>query len=162
MHNLCNIHKKWSMLTSLVLLIIDQISKFLVLNNIGNGDIVNVAPCLNFILTFNQGVTFGLLKANSYVHFILLLTGVCIMSLIVTIWWLRAENTIQRYATALILSGAFGNLIDRLRFHGVVDFIDFHILGYHWYTFNVADAAIVVGVGLLLLDTISKRGVLAK
>jgi signal peptidase II len=149
--------QKSSVVIALLLVLIDQISKFLVIKNIGHEDVINITPCLNFILTFNKGVTFGLLKANSSLHLVLLLAGICIMSLVVGIWWIRAENSIQRYATAMILSGAFGNLIDRLRFHGVVDFIDFHIFGYHWYTFNVADSAIVLGVGLLLLDNFLKK-----
>jgi signal peptidase II len=148
--------KKGSIIAAFLLFFADQLSKFLVLESIGYGEIVNVSPCFNFILTFNAGVTFGLLKAHSDLHFILLVTGVCIMSLVVAIWWFRAENALQRYATAMILSGALGNLADRLRFHGVVDFIDFHIFGFHWYTFNVADAAIVLGVGLLLLDSFYK------
>ena len=148
-----SVSKKGSVFTALLLLFADQISKFLVIKNIGAVDVINIAPCLNFVLTFNKGVTFGLLKANSYYHTMFLLAGACVMSVIVTIWWLKSENIIQRYATAMILSGAFGNMIDRTRFHGVVDFIDFHVFGYHWYTFNVADSAIVIGVGLLLLDS---------
>ncbi len=62
----------------------------------------------------------------------------------------------QRYATAMILAGALGNLADRIRFRAVVDFLDFHVFGWHWYTFNVADSAIVLGVGLLLLDSFCK------
>jgi signal peptidase II len=148
--------KKGSIIAAFLLFFADQISKFLVLESIGYGEIVNVAPCFNFILTFNAGVTFGLLKAHSDLHFMLLVAGVCVMSVVVAIWWFRAENILQRYATAMILSGALGNLADRLRFRGVVDFIDFHIFGFHWYTFNVADAAIVLGVGLLLLDSFYK------
>jgi signal peptidase II len=72
------------------------------------------------------------------------------------VWWWRAENALQRYATAIILFGAFGNLADRLRFRAVVDFLDFHIYGWHWYTFNLADSAIVLGVGLLMLDSFYK------
>ena len=108
------------------------------------------------MLVFNPGVTFGLLRAYSNVHFLLLVGGVCVLSCIVGIWWYKAENAMQRYATAMILAGALGNLADRIRFHAVVDFLDFHVFGWHWYTFNVADSAIVLGVGLLLLDSFCK------
>jgi signal peptidase II len=151
-----NIPKKGSIIVAILLFCADQISKFLVLENIGTSEIIYVASNLNFTLTFNAGVTFGLLKAYSNLHFILLVVGVCIMSIVVAVWWFRAENSIQRYATAMILAGAFGNLVDRLRFHSVVDFIDFHFLGYHWYTFNIADSAIVIGVGLLFVDNLYK------
>jgi signal peptidase II len=149
--------KKGSIITAVLLLLIDQFSKFLVLEKINIGEAVNIAPCFNFILTFNNGVTFGWLKAYSNLQFILLVVGVCVMSVIVAFWWLRAENSTQRYATAIILAGAIGNLVDRLRLRGVVDFIDFYIFDYHWYTFNVADAAIVIGVVLLLLDSFFKK-----
>lgn len=148
-----SIPKKGSLLAAFLLLALDQVSKFLVLQNVSNNDVITITPFLNFILTFNKGVTFGLLKANDSYHIILLLAGAFAMSLVVIMWWLRSENVMQRYATATILSGAIGNIIDRIRFQGVVDFIDFHIFGYHWYTFNVADSAIVVGVGFLLLDS---------
>lgn len=148
--------KKGSVTLATLLFLADQISKFLVLENIGPGEIVSVAPCFNFVLTFNIGITFGLLKAHSDLHFILLVTGVCVMSCVVAFWWFKAENALQRYATAMIISGALGNLVDRLRFHGVVDFIDFYIMNFHWYTFNVADSAIVLGVGLLMLDSFYK------
>ncbi len=148
--------KKGSIIAAILLFWVDQIAKFLVLENIGTGEIVNVASNLNFVLTFNAGVTFGLLKAYSNLHFTLLVAGVCLMSCVVVVWWFRAENALQRYATAMILAGALGNLTDRLRFHAVVDFIDLHLMGMHWYTFNVADSAIVLGVGILLLESFFK------
>jgi len=145
--------KKSSIILAIFLFLADQITKFLVLKNIAYGENVVIAPCLNFALTFNAGVTFGLLKAHSNLHLILLVMGVCLVSCFVIVWWYKSENMLQRFATSMILAGAMGNLVDRLRFHKVVDFIDFHLMGYHWYTFNVADASIVLGVGLLLLDS---------
>lgn len=152
--------KKGSITIAFLVFIADQFSKFLVMEHVGPGEIVEIIPCLNFMLAFNPGVTFGLLRAYSNVHYILLVTGVCALSCIVSVWWYKAENPIQRYATAMILAGALGNLVDRLRFRAVVDFLDFHVFGWHWYTFNVADSAIVFGVGLLLLDNFcqSKNG----
>lgn len=148
--------RKGSITIAFLVFIADQISKFWVMEHVGPGEIVEVIPCLNFMLAFNPGVTFGLLRAYSNTHYILLVTGVCVLSCIVSVWWYKAENSIQRYATAMILAGALGNLVDRLRFRAVVDFIDFHVFGWHWYTFNVADSAIVLGVGLLLLDNFCK------
>jgi signal peptidase II len=150
------IPKKGSITIAFLVFIADQISKFWVMEHVGPGEIVEVIPCLNFMLVFNPGVTFGLLRAYSNIHYILLVTGVCVLSCIISVWWYKAENSIQRYATAMILAGALGNLVDRLRFRAVVDFLDFHVFGWHWYTFNVADSAIVLGVGLLLLDNFCK------
>lgn len=152
------IPKKGSIWIAFFILIFDQLSKFWVVEHIGPGEIVHIASCLNFMLAFNPGVTFGLLRAYSNLHYLLLVSGVVLLSCIVTFWWWKAENLLQRYATAMILAGALGNLADRVRFRAVVDFIDFHVFGWHWYTFNVADSAIVLGVGLLMLDSfLSKR-----
>lgn len=148
--------KKSSIIIAALVFIADQLSKFWVMEHIGPGEILHVAPCLNFMLAFNPGVTFGLLRAYSNVHYLLLIGGVCVLSCIVSVWWYKAENILQRYATAMILAGALGNLADRIRFRAVVDFLDFHVFGWHWYTFNVADSAIVLGVGLLLLDSFCK------
>jgi signal peptidase II len=148
--------KGGSIIVAFLAFVVDQLSKFWVMETIGPGEIVDIIPCLNFALVFNPGVTFGWLRAYSNFHYMLLVSVVCIMSVVVIIWWVRAENLIQRFATAMILAGALGNLVDRIRFRAVVDFIDFHIFGWHWYTFNLADSAIVLGVGLLLLDNFYK------
>ena len=149
--------KKGSIIIACLVFIADQFSKFWVMENIGTGEILHVAPCLNFMLAYNPGVTFGLLRAYSNVHYLLLVAGICVLSCIVSVWWYKAENLVQRYATAMILAGALGNLVDRIRFHAVVDFLDFHVFGWHWYTFNVADSAIVLGVGMLLLDSFCSK-----
>ena len=95
--------KKDSVLIGLLVFVLDQMSKFWILEHVGSGEIVHVFPCLNFMLAYNPGVTFGLLRAYSNVHYILLVAGVCALSCIVTVWWWRAENALQRYATAIIL-----------------------------------------------------------
>ncbi len=68
------------------------------------------------------------------------------------LWIWQARTKMMSLAFGLVLGGAIGNLSDRLRFGAVTDFLDFHIYGYHWYTFNIADCAIVIGVGLILLE----------
>lgn len=148
--------KKRSIVVGILVFILDQFSKFWVLEHVGTNEILHINSYLNFMLAFNPGVTFGLLRAYSHTHYILLVLGVCILSCVVSVWWWKAESIIQRYATAIIFFGAIGNLVDRLRFRAVIDFIDFHIFGWHWYTFNLADSAIVLGVGLLFLDNFCK------
>jgi len=144
--------KKGSLLIGCLVLLLDQISKFWVLENVSSSETLSICSCLNFVLAFNPGITFGLLHAYSNIHYILLVLAVFMLICLVTVWWWKAETILQRYATAIILFGALGNLVDRVRLRAVVDFIDFHIFGWHWYTFNLADSAIVLGVGLLLLD----------
>jgi len=71
---------------------------------------------------------------------------------------LRVQSRLLEVGLGLVIGGALGNVIDRLRFQAVVDFIDLHAVGYHWPAFNVADAAVTIGVSLLLLDSFSRRG----
>ena len=113
---------------------------------------VKITPFLNFRLSWNKGVTFGLLNDFSpWMPYFLIAVAVAIMLLLLN--WLRHVKTLTTaMGLGFVMGGAVGNVIDRVRFGAVVDFIDFHIADYHWYTFNVADSAILAGVGLLLLE----------
>lgn len=137
-----------------VVLAADQGSKGWVLNGLGLPDLgsVPVLPGLNFTFVQNQGVTFGLFKAGGE-YGPLLLAGVAVAIVVALgVWLRRAENPLVAIALGAIGGGAVGNIIDRLRFGWVVDFIHVHVGSWSWYVFNVADAAIVCGVGALLLD----------
>jgi len=108
----------------------------------------------NFRLAGNQGVAFGLgntLPEGWRVPLFVLITAVA-AAVIVTLYRKAEQQGLQRVALTLILGGAFGNIIDRIRLGYVVDFIDWHLGDKHWPTFNIADVAISVGVGLLLID----------
>lgn len=137
----------------LLVFLADQVSKIWVLNTISYGEIMHITDFFNIVLTYNHGVTFGMLKAYSNLQFYILSSAITAIIILVFAWWLKAENNLQRYATALIISGALGNLCDRMRFRAVVDFLDFHINGWHWYAFNIADSAIVCGVILLIAES---------
>jgi len=120
------------------------------------GDVERTIPVtsfLNFALVWNKGVTFGLFNKNTQ-HFLpYILIGVAALILFLLGRWLwRTGSTPVALALGAIMGGAIGNVIDRLRYGAVVDFLDFHYGTYHWYAFNIADAAIVTGVALLLLD----------
>ena len=103
------------------------------------------------VLVWNRGVSFGMFSdAGSAGP--LILTCLAIAVVIGLIYWLRqAEGWGTLIGLGLVIGGALGNVIDRIRFGAVVDFLDFHIAQYHWPAFNVADAAICVGAGLLLI-----------
>ena len=133
----------------------DQFSKRWLLGVMQPPHTVEVAPFLNFVLVWNRGVTFGLLNRleHSYVSYFLIAVGAVILFFLGR-WLWRTSSGLVAIGLGAIMGGAIGNIIDRLRFGAVVDFLDFHYLGYHWYAFNVADAAIVTGVGLLLLDNL--------
>ncbi len=135
-------------------LVLDQATKWLVLRALDPFEAVAVAPFFNLVLVWNRGVTFGMFReAGAHGPWLLTLLAVGIGAFLVH--WLRRETRpVARTALWLVLAGAVGNVIDRLRFGAVVDFLDFHALGYHWPAFNVADSAIVVGAGLILLDSL--------
>ncbi|MCD6526014.1 MAG: signal peptidase II [Desulfuromonas sp.] len=107
----------------------------------------------NISYVHNNGAAFGIL-ADSAVR-IPLLSGVAIIACLVILWImgrLPKSAQFQRLGLSLVFSGAAGNLIDRLRLGAVIDFIDVHWYQHHWPAFNIADSAITIGVGLLLLD----------
>jgi len=144
------------LVAAVLVLLADQASKWAILSLIDlpqRGRIV-LAPVLNLAMVKNSGVTFGLLTGfGEWGH--LLLSGLAICVVVALVVWLRrAESPLAATALGAIAGGAIGNVIDRLRFGSVVDFIDVHLGDWHWYVFNVADAAIVCGVAALVLENL--------
>lgn len=150
---------KWIVLAVLIVLI-DQASKLWVLANFTRQDVMQLTPWLNFILAFNYGAAFSFLgDAGGWQRwfFTALAVGVSAV-LIVWIYRLPTNARWMPLTLSLILGGAVGNVIDRVRFGYVVDFIDFHIGSWHFATFNVADMAITVGAIMLLIDAFFLSG----
>lgn len=133
----------------------DQLSKWWVLRNVSSSSATAVTPFLNFVLVHNKGVTFGLLNNinHEYMPYILSAVAAVILFLLGRWLWLTTSLSVA-LGLGAIMGGAVGNVIDRVRFGSVVDFLDFYYQNYHWYAFNVADAAIVTGVSLLMLDSL--------
>ncbi len=146
-------------LAALLVLAADQASKWWIVNGLDLPELGSVALLPVFSLTFvrNTGVTFGMLGGLGDVGaWILALVALAVV--VALFFWLRrAETRIVATALGAIAGGAVGNVLDRLRFGWVVDFLDAHAFGFHWYVFNVADAAIVCGVGVLLLDSMVRK-----
>jgi signal peptidase II len=105
-------------------------------------------------MVWNRGVTFGLLAGEAPWHRILLAVLSLAVAAFLLRWIARAENRLTAVALGAVVGGAIGNVIDRLRFGAVVDFADAWIGGWHWYVFNLADAAIVLGVVALVADAL--------
>ena len=146
---------------SLAVLFLDQWSKGLVTRTMEVHQSKTVVPDL-FDLTYvrNTGAAFGLFASvDSSLKAILLNSIAVIVFLIVSAYALRSSHKSIRLQVglALILGGAVGNLLDRVRFGYVVDFLDFAISGHHWPAFNVADSAICIGVALLFLDMLGSE-----
>ncbi|MBI5560009.1 MAG: signal peptidase II [Deltaproteobacteria bacterium] len=131
--------------------LIDQITKALVTSSIGQNSVVPVVTGLFNLVNFrNPGAAFGLLREGDILRTVLLVL-VSILALIVIAALLRqSKDGWTIFSLSLIAGGAVGNLIDRVRFGEVVDFLDFYINGWHWPAFNVADSAITAGVVLSL------------
>jgi signal peptidase II len=148
----------WYGLSFLVLgvLAADQISKYAVEKLTSTGSLRVIIPgMLNLVHTSNPGVAFGWLadSRSPWLTSVLIAFSVAVIALLV--WLLatdRAGDWLGKCGLALILGGAAGNVLDRVLRRSVTDFIDFHVGSYHWYTFNVADSAIVIGASLVVLE----------
>jgi signal peptidase II len=140
------------------IIVADQLAKWAVLGHFAPGEGRAVTGFFNLVLVFNRGAAFSFLaqaggwQAPLFIGFALLAAAV--------VSWLivrDAQKTLFCFGLALILGGALGNVIDRLRFGHVVDFLDFHALGAHWPAFNVADSAITVGAVVLVIESFLPR-----
>ena len=128
---------------------LDRVTKINIINHQLNNSILFINDYLNLELVWNTGIGFGLFSqnANIYYHFISLL----IFFVIVFLSYLISKaNFADKIFFALILGGALGNFYDRLLYFAVPDFIDFHINDFHWFTFNIADIFITVGIILII------------
>ena len=117
-----------------------------------------VLPFFNLVLVFNSGAAFSFLAdAGGWQKWFFVVLALAISTWIVVMLKRHAADVLQSTALALVLGGALGNVIDRLRFGAVVDFLDFHVAGAHWPAFNVADSAITVGVLLLVWHSFTHK-----
>ena len=142
-------------LTALLVLAADQASKYWVLHVLDLPDLRQLVllPVLNVTMVWNRGVTFGLLNGfGDWGHIILAVLALAVVAAL-GFWLNRATSWLMAASIGAIAGGAIGNVIDRLRYGAVVDFIHAHLGEWSWYVFNVADAAIVCGVAALLLDS---------
>ncbi len=137
----------------------DQASKAWILDGLQLPELgrVDLVPGVSLTMVWNQGVTFGLFKADGHWGALLLVAVAVAIVAALAVWLRRAETALVAVALGAIAGGAIGNVLDRLRYGAVVDFIHLHAAGWSWYVFNVADAAIVCGVAALMLDGLRPR-----
>ena len=142
----------------LFIFFLDRLSKIYILNLEICGVTIDfyINPFLNFYLVWNSGIGFGLaaMDSNIYYH---LVTGIIVIVNFILIYMILKSKGIYAYLLALIIGGALGNLVDRIYYHAVPDFIDLHIANYHWFIFNVADIFITLGIIGLLIVELTKR-----
>ncbi len=144
---------------ALLVLIADQASKNWALYGLGFIECPACAPVevtsfFNLTMVWNEGISYGLFPADSAGEKYLLIGFSLGMALILTWWLVRADGRWLALGLGLVIGGAIGNVIDRVLYGAVVDFFHFHAFGYSWYVFNVADAAIVLGVVAILIDAV--------
>ena len=134
-------------LAALAAFVVDQVAKTIVVSNasILNAG-VSVFPGFNLTFHRNDGVTFGLLGGAPWWSLVVLALAVCAWLAVIM---LRTRNRIEAIAYGSIIGGALGNVMDRVRFRAVTDFLDFYVGSAHWPAFNIADVFVVSGVGLL-------------
>ena len=150
--------KPWFGLAGLVI-VLDQISKWLVLNHIQFGESIYVAPFWNWVLTFNPGAAFSFLADQpGWQRWFFTLLALGVSAWIALELKKHPQQKLLSLALTLIMGGALGNVIDRVRFGAVVDFIQWHAAGFYWPAFNIADSAITVGAVLLVFEQLTAAG----
>ena len=146
--------------TAIAVVVLDQLSKAGVLGFFTGylaGQQQKITSFFNIVLIHNRGMSFGLFNYGGGLN-ALLFSLVAAAIVTVLIYWLsRVDSSLLAVAIGLIIGGAIGNVIDRIRLGAVVDFLDFHVGSWHWPSFNVADSAICIGVAVMLLDGLLLR-----
>jgi len=143
----------------LFIFIMDRISKIYLLNLEVSGTEVDfyINSFLNFYLVWNSGIGFGLIPMDSNIYYHAMTTIIIIVNLALIYFLFRSRGSYV-YLLSIIIGGSLGNLFDRLYYHAVPDFIDFHLGNYHWFIFNIADIFITLGIiGLLLIELTKKE-----
>ena len=129
----------------------DQFSKYMLAVNLSNGENIPFGDYFSLVKVWNTGVSFSMFNNHGDLGRIVL----CVLSLAVCAfllyWMLKEKNVLKVISLGLIIGGALGNVVDRVRFGAVLDFLDFHIAGYHWPAFNLADSFICIGAGVLIV-----------
>jgi len=137
------------LLLLLITLSLDQASKFIIVHNYADVKIT-ITSFFDIALVYNKGISFGLFNNFTYSnYFFLFLSSIIVCYLFK--WLKTSRNITETLGLELIIGGAVGNIIDRLFYPGVVDFLEFHWKHYYWPSFNIADSAICLGVCILLI-----------
>ena len=146
------------LLPAIAVVVLDQISKYIIAITIAKyGSVAVIEGFFNLVHVRNRGMAFGLMNrpGQNYKYYILVAATLCAIGLL--LFWFRKmkdEDPKITIGLSLILGGAVGNFIDRIRLGEVIDFLDFYIGSYHWPAFNAADSAITVGILWLALITL--------
>lgn len=146
-----------------MLLVLDQLTKNAIVARFELFQGVEITTFLNIVRVHNYGAAFSFLSnAGGWQHYFFTILGI-IASIVMAVWaWRSPTQPRLVLSLCLIISGALGNVIDRLRYGYVVDFVDVHVAGWHWPAFNVADSCICIGAALLIVDEFMKSKAIEK
>ena len=146
-----------------IVMVLDQISKWWIITAVMQPSrVIEVTSFFNLVMAWNRGVSFSLFTHDAeFMPYVLVAVALGIVVFLLS-WLRRADRAFLAFAIGMVIGGALGNVIDRLRFGAVADFLDFHVLGYHWPAFNVADTGISVGVALIVIDGLFGRHEIGK
>ena len=148
---------RW-LLLSLAVIVLDQLTKFWIAGAFHYGESLPLLPFFNLVHAHNTGAAFSFLAGEAgWQRFFFI--GIALAASVLIVYLLR-KHAAERWfclALSLILGGALGNVIDRVRLGYVIDFLDFYYASWHFPAFNVADSAITVGAALLILDSLRKK-----
>lgn len=152
---------KRGLLVAAVVAILDQLSKAWVLGLLAarppGERFVTLTGFFNLVLTWNRGMSFGLFNTGAALNAVVFTVLAAIIVLALVLWLRRTREPLLAIAIGLVIGGAIGNVVDRLWRGAVVDFLDFHLGEWHWFAFNLADAAICIGVALMVIDSLLGR-----
>jgi signal peptidase II len=144
---------RWGLLIAAMVILLDQSSKALMQGVVDlAAQPIAVTPFFNLVMVWNRGVSFGMFDSGGALA-PWLLSGLALAVVVALLMWLRrADQWLTAIGLGMVIGGALGNVVDRIRLGAVVDFLDFHVAGYHWPAFNLADSAICVGAVFMVAD----------
>jgi signal peptidase II len=134
-----------------VIFVLDRITKYWIMQNLPIMGEININSFFSIVHVRNFGGVFGILHQSGYAKYIFILVPVLVAAALVFIIFKYTMSSLKMLALTLVLSGALGNIYDRVFYGSVVDFLDFFYGTYHWPAFNVADIAVSIGIGLIIL-----------
>ena len=151
-------HFRKGLAVTAMVLAVDQLTKWWIGFTVMQPPrVIEVTPFFNLVLGWNRGISFGFLDSGGWLSAWFLPLAAVAISAVLAVWLYRVHHLRAAVSIGLIIGGAMGNLIDRLQFGAVADFLDFYAWGTHWPAFNLADSAITIGAAVLILDSLFEK-----